>query len=384
MKFQQSLLTALAVSAAVLSAPAAFALVSLEDGKDHLFVDGSFEMGYDSNIFTNAQRDGGTTYQETAEIEFARRAGWIGVNATASVTSVQYPGYTAQNSVDPKLTAELTKQTGRTTGSLTLLVQKVDRSDVTLNTRDSSWNYDAGLNFQYPVIERYSFTGSLSYDRSDYLDQQLFTNMSTYTGNLYLYYILNEQRDLFIDYRSRLTDEANGTHDLDNALTTGLSGRVYGPFNGSFQAGYQERTVDGGADHGVYPDFTTSGSATWNINRKMQSTIDVARDFQTTATTESVDSTSVGLTFQDATTSRSRVTLALNAGQNKFIGVQGRLSADGPQRVDTFESAGVSYFYNFNEHLRFVLSYMYYRNRSNLAYADFPRQQVNLTVNSRW
>jgi hypothetical protein len=57
MKLQHRLLTAGAVMAAV-SAPRAVALVSLEDGRDHLYVDGSFEMGYDSNVFANAQRAG--------------------------------------------------------------------------------------------------------------------------------------------------------------------------------------------------------------------------------------------------------------------------------------------------------------------------------------
>ena len=51
MKFPHRLLTALAVAAAGVCAPRALALVSLEDGRDHLFVDGSVEFGYDSNVF---------------------------------------------------------------------------------------------------------------------------------------------------------------------------------------------------------------------------------------------------------------------------------------------------------------------------------------------
>jgi hypothetical protein len=41
MKLQNRLLTAAAVAAAAACAPGARGLVSLEDGKDHLFVDGS-------------------------------------------------------------------------------------------------------------------------------------------------------------------------------------------------------------------------------------------------------------------------------------------------------------------------------------------------------
>jgi hypothetical protein len=70
-------------------------------------------------------------------------------------------------------------------------------------------------------------------------------------GNLYLYYILNEQRDLFINAcATATTDLSNGERDIDNALSGGVSGRVYGPFNGSVQFGYQERTERGGPDNG--------------------------------------------------------------------------------------------------------------------------------------
>src|ERR1700722_7524690 len=231
MKLQNRLLTAAAVAAAAACAPTARGLVSLEDGKDHLFVDGTVEFGYDSNVFANSESGGSMVYQGSLGIDFTRRAGWIGVNASASVSCARYGSFRSQDYVDPKVTAEFTKQTGRTTGSLTLSVQSENRADVTVNTRDVSWNYDLGLNFQYPVIERYSISGSFDYNRIDYQDQALFTNLTTYTENLYLYYILSEQRDLFIDYRLRNSDEADGTYDVDNSLSAGVSGRVYGPFN---------------------------------------------------------------------------------------------------------------------------------------------------------
>src|SRR5476649_1884196 len=149
MKFQHRFLTAVAVVAAAALAPAAQALVSLEDGKDHIFIDGTLDVGYDSNVFANSQSGGSMVYQGSLGMEFTRRAGWIGVNGTASLNFARYANFRDQNYVDPKVTAELTKQTGRTTGSLTVSVQRENRADVTINTRDISWNYDVGLNFQY-------------------------------------------------------------------------------------------------------------------------------------------------------------------------------------------------------------------------------------------
>jgi hypothetical protein len=370
---------AAAVTAAALSPPPARALVSLEDGRDHLFVDGSLQVGYDSNVFANAQSGGSMVYQGSLGMDFTRRAGWIGVNASASLNFARYANFRNQNYVDPKLTAELTKQSGRTTGSLTFSVQRENRADVTVNTRDVSWNYDVGLDVQYPVIERYSFTGSFDYNRAVYQDQQLFTNLTTYTGNLYLYYIRNEQRDLFVNYRLRFSDEATGDYDVDNALSAGVNGKVYGPFNGSFQIGYETRMMYGGPDNGEeFGSLTISGAATWNMNRRMTLTANVSRDYSTTATAQSIESTSAGLTFQDSFTAKASTSLSGMIGENRFLGDDGLVAPGGERRVDT------AYFYTVNQHLKLSVSYNYYRSYSTLAFADFPREQLDMSLSSHW
>ena len=384
MKFPPRLFTAAAVLAIAVACPRAVALVSLQDGKDHLFVDGTFEMGYDSNVFTNALDKGSMVYEGSLGVEFTRRAGWIGVNGNVSVTYARYGAFRAQNYDDPKFSLEFTKQTGRTTGSITMSVQREDRADVTVNTRDPSWNYDFGVNVQYPVIERYTISGSFDFTRIDYVDKQLFTDLSTYTGNLYLYYVLNEQRDLFINYRVRYEDEANGSYDIDNAVMGGVSGRVYGPFNGSLQLGVQERTPYGGVDTGTFEDLTANGSATWNIDRRDQLTASLSRDYSNTAQAQNIEVTQAGLTYQDSINANSSGTLGANFGENRFLGEEGIIEPADKRRVDWFYSLSASYYYMINEHLKISLNYIYYRSYSTLAYAEFPRQQINLTLSSHW
>ena len=384
MKLAHRLLTAAAVMVVAALAPSARALVSLEDGRDHLFVDGSVEFGYDSNVFANAQSGGSMLVEGSLSTEFTRRAGWIGVNATASLTFARYANFRDQDYVDPKVMAELTKQTGRTTGSLMVTVQRENRADVDVNTRDVSWNYEVGLNFQYPVIERYSISGSFDYSYVDYQDRQLFTNLATYTGNLYLYYILNSQRDFFVDYRARYSGLASGSDDVDNSLSAGLNGKVFGPFNGSIQGGYTERSTSGGADAGRYGDLTASGALTWNMNRRMTMSSDLSRDFSTTATGQSIDSTSIGLTFKDSFTSKASGSLDGSAGQCRFLGDEGLVAPDQTRRIDNFVSLSSSYIYTLNEHLKASINCVYFKNWSTLAYAEFPRQQVNVTLTSHW
>jgi hypothetical protein len=386
MKYQNRLLTAAAVAIAV-CAPRALALVSLEDGRDHLFIDGTVNMSYDSNVFTNAQDQGSLVFQGTLSTEFTRRAGWIGVNATASLDWARYANFRNQDYVDPSFKAELTKQTGRTTGSLTFGVARTDRADVDVNTRDISWNYNAALNFQYPVIERYSISGSLAYARADYQDQGLFTNQTTYTGNLYLYYILNEVRDLFIDYQTTLTDESKGAGDsLDRSLSVGVSGKVVGPFNGSLQAGYGTRSPTGAV--GPYSvsshNWSASGTMSWNLSRRMALSADVSRQFSTTAEALSVEATTAGLTFQDSLTAKASLTLDFSVGENEFLGAEADQAPGGKQRVDTFAMLSASYFYTLNKHLKAYVTYTYYRNWSTLPYAEFPREQIDAGLSSHW
>jgi hypothetical protein len=383
MKLQSRLSTATAVLALLVANPSARALVSLEDGRDHVFVDGSVAVGYDSNVFANAQSGGSLVTEGSLGVDFTRRAGWIGVNASAELDYASYARYHGQDYADPKVTAELTKQTGRTTGSLTASIQKQDRADVTVNTRDTAWIYDVGLNVQYPVIERYSLTGTFDWNRTDYEDHNLFTDLTVYTGNLYLYYILNDERDLFIDTRGRYTDEANGEYDIDKSISAGVSGRVYGPFNGSLQFGFQNRAAYVGVNAGNYNDLTATGTATWNMNRRMTLTGTVSRDYSTTATAQSIEDTNGALTFQDSLTAKASFTLIGSIGENRFLGDEGLLP-DEERRVDDFYALSAQYYYTLNQHLKVSVTYSYYRSYSTLAYAEFPRHQVFLSLTSHW
>jgi hypothetical protein len=219
----------------------------------------------------------------------------------------------------------------------------------------------------------------------DYQDQQLFTNMQTYTENLYLYYILNEQRDLFLDYRTRYTDEASGSYDIDNSLSGGVSGKVYGPFNGSLQVGYQERATHGGPDAGdVFNDVYANGSATWNMNRRMTLTANLSRDYSTTATAQSIESTNGGLTFQDSITAKASTTLSGSVGENEFLGAEGLVAPDDGRRIDRFLDLSASYFYTVNQHLKLSVTYGYYRSWSTLGFAEFSRDQLDFTLSSHW
>jgi hypothetical protein len=366
--------------------PLARALVTLEDGRDKIFVTGTAGIAYDSNVFANSGSGGSMTYNASVGIEYVRRAGWIGVNASVVWTFQRYANYSAQNYADPAYSLELDKESGRTTGALTLSAQKQNRADVDVNTIDTSWAYAAGLSVRYPVIDRYSFSAGFNYAYTDYSDQALFTNLSQYAANLQLFYVLSEQRDLFVGYRYRYNESSGVAHDVDHNVFAGVTGRILPGLNGSLQVGYQLRfpyehdTTRGGTEG----DYTVTGSTTWDLNRKSNLTGTVTKDFGVTATAISIDTLNAALTYTYSYSAKLSAFAGIGGGETDFLGDNGRVYPHGPQRRDLDFTWNVGLNFTLNQHFKATLSYDSIRNWSNLSIAEFPRELVNLTLTSRW
>ena len=380
---------AIALALALLGAglPAAHALVSLEDGLDKIFIEGTLSVGYDSNVFTNSSSGGDTTYSYTLTAELTRQAGWIGVNASASISDQMFGKYTKQDSINPNFNLELTKHTGRTTGSLTLAAARQSRADVAVNTRDTSWNYNLGLNFKYPIIERYSLTGTLGYGYTAYDDRTIFDNLASYTASLNLYYVLSEGRDLFGGYRYRYEQSSAASFDVDHMLSIGVSGKIAGPFVGTLSVGYQVRTDHGLPKTQTFDDLSGSASLTWNLNAKTALTIDASKDYSVTANDLSVDQNNIDAQLTYAYNNRWSGDCGIGGGRSDYLGINGVLNAaipGSPHRRDEFWDWNVDLHWNWSQHLKIALGYTYYENWSNLALADFRRSMWNATLNSRW
>ncbi|MCX6955441.1 MAG: hypothetical protein NTV51_25100 [Verrucomicrobia bacterium] len=267
MKFWRELRVAIAalLVTGIACAPAR-ALVTFNDSHDHVFVTGSFGVTRDSNVFANRDSDGDFVYSSTVVAEYTRRAGWIGVNASMTVTASKFGKLRSEDFSNPSYAMELTKQSGRTTGSLTLSAARESRADSAVNIRASSWSYNAGLSFKYPVIKRFTVAGSFGYSGRRYIDEVQFANLSTYTAAADLFYLLSNERDLVAGYRFRESETSVNTSTTDHAVTGGVSGRIIKGINGSVRVGYQVRTPHGKTDSAEYRAVTASGSASYVVN----------------------------------------------------------------------------------------------------------------------
>ena len=382
---------AVILTAAIACAPAR-ALVALNDSHDRIFVNGNFGISRDSNIFANSDNTGDIVYTTGVSIEYLRRAGWIGVNASIAGNASRYGELKSENFSNPSYSMELTKQSGRTTGSLTLSGARESRADSAVNVRSSSWNYNAGLNFKYPIVERFTLAGNLGYSAREYIEQTLLANLSTYSSSSDLFYLLSNERDLVGGYRYRYSESSRSTSTTDHSVSGGLSGRIIRGINGSVRVGYQIRTPHGHpANTGSFRGLTASVATFYAVNRKISINGSVSKDFSTTATDTSVDTTTASI--ETGYTHNRHWTFSGGAGwgDSRFLGQPGRIVLDpgppvifGKNRRDNHANWHAGLACSLNEHLKANLTYGYFINWSTIPFADFVRNSWGLTFSSRW
>jgi hypothetical protein len=374
-----------------LAAGSARALVTLNDGTDRIYTSGTFTMGYDSNINASAYDVSDTTMDAVVQLEYLRRAGMIGVNANISYAIDRFLRNTSYDTVDPTYSLEFDKASGRTTGSLDFGATRASQADAAVNLYTTSWDYNASLNIRYPVIDRYSFTGTFAYDYVDYTKTsgQPLVNLTTYNSSLSLFYILSDERDLFVTYRYRDEQCANDTSTVDDALSLGVHGKVLWDINGSLSVGYQilnPRGVPsaGTAPQGQYGDLTANGSVTWNANRELAFTGSLSRDYSTTPIAATTDTTAATLDGKYRFDPALSAGAGIGGGEDRFLGPLGLNPGTGEERLDYYFTWNTSVNYKFNERLNATLAYAFFENWSNLGFAVFRRNTVSLALSSRW
>jgi outer membrane receptor protein involved in Fe transport len=357
----------------------AHALVKFNDGHDEIFVTGTVGVGYDSNIFGYNGGEGDTTYNASLDLEYTRKAGMLGVNAGLGWDFSKFQEFTSEDFANPHARLEVTKDSGRTTGSVTAGVKRESRADSAINIRTTSWEYDAGLNVKYPVIERYSLTGLVAWNRRDFQDNFELVDLNTWSIGSDLFYVYNSQRDLFGGYRLRVTDTTADTQDVDHNFSIGTSGKIISTINGSARVGYQRR--ESSRANGMresFDGFSSIVSATWSGFKRLNVTGQLSSDFNTIATDASVNTTAAGLDAQYAFNARVSAFAGTGVGYTRFLGLLG----DG--RRDTYFTWNTGVAYTLNDHFKATLSYVHFKNWSTLAFSDYTRNTISLNLSSRW
>lgn len=367
------------MTVAAAMSPRADALLELNDGHDKVTVSAEYGITYDSNLFVQAGGGGDYNQSLALGINYTRRAGLIGVNASVSVSTARFTKFTGENFTNPAFNLGLTKAQGRLTGSVGITAQRESRSDVAANLRADSWNFGSTLTLRYPINERYYFTSGSEFSLQDYVQQGPLFNLSSYSEAIDVFYVYTSKLDLLGGYRIRLGDAAGGSHTQDHALTFGATGGILPKLNGSVRVGYQWRNESSNTG-GRYDSLTSSLSLAWPVTKRVTFNYAVSKDFTTAATDVSVDVTAFSLSTSLKPALRLKLVLDAGIGYSisDYLGIRG----DG--RQDKAVSLNASVSFPFTAIISTSLSYVYTDNHSNIAFSNFARHTATFSLSARY
>lgn len=357
--------------------PPAKALLELNDGRDKVAVTAGYGLSYDSNLF--AHSGGAGDYNQSLSIgaNYTRRAGLIAVNASIGVSTGRFNKYTDEDFTNPTCQLEFSKDRGRLTGSISLSAQRESRSDAAVNIRADSWNYDGSLKLRYPINDRYYF-GSLSdFSLADYINTTSLFNLSSYSEAIDVYYRYTSKLDLMGGYRIRVGGAAGGSDTVDNALTFGATGGILPKLSGTVRLGYQWRN-ETGTGGGSYSSVTSSVSLGWPITKRVSLGFGASKDFSTTATDVSVDTTGFNLSAGLKPFGTINLSTGVGYTTSSFLGPKGAGRRD--RALSLTASSSVA----FTTHISASISYAFSVNHSNVAYSDFARHTASFTLSARF
>lgn len=362
---------------ATAATPCAQALLNIDGSRNQVFVFGSVQFGYNSNVFAEATGRGDYTMTAEAGVDLKRRAGIIAVNGSAKVDFVKFGNYTDQDTVNPNFALELNKTTGRTTGAFTLSAYRETRSDSAVNLRTSSWNFPMKLNLKYPVNDNYYFTSDTGYLHRSYGDSAVLVDYTDYSEAVDLFYVWTSKLDLVGGYRLRVARASGISHTTDHWFNLGASGGLFSKLSGSVRLGYQVRQVTG-LNHERFYHVNGTAAVSWPFTRKLSLGFQANRDFSTIATGSSVDTISLGARATYSFTRKLELNSSVSVGRNEFLGVLQN------NREDTFFTWDVGAHYRWSQHLEIGASYTYFHNWSTLAFSDFQSHGISVDISSRY
>jgi len=229
----------------------------------------------------------------------------------------------------------------------------------------------------------------VNYSAKDYLYEQAFASLRTYSASLDVLRILSSVREVYAGYRYRFSETSRDTSSTDHALSMGLSGKLIRGLNGNLRAGIQTRGSTGrAAGNDRFTSWFAGGSTSYDISRKLRVSASVSKDFSTTATDDVVDTSNLSVSVRYSATAKLGVALNTSYGESSYIGQAAANlppgAVTGSARKDRFINADVSLSYTLNEHLQGAVTYSQFFNTSTFGLADFTRSTWNANVSSRW
>jgi hypothetical protein len=354
------------------------ALLVFNDGKDQVFVTGTYSMGYDTNVFSQRTAQGALTQAFSFGASYTRKAGLIGVTAGFTMNIGQFFGIPGQDYADPSLSLSFDKGIGRTTGALSFNVMKVNTPDPIANDRAIGWNYGTSLTVRYPVIERFFLSDATTVGGSSYANETLFAAQQTYSEGINMNFIYDSKLDLVDGYTFTLSH----THDTtayDHAINLGANGNVLPKLDGSLSVGYSADFTDyTNGKSQFFSGLDANTSLSWRVTRSLSITGGVSKGFSISSTDITLDTINYHLDAETVIAKRFRTEMAVTYVPTDFLGTAGLGRRD---RLWEFQpNVGTA----LTTHIRCNLGYGYLINYSNIAASEFTNEVITLSATATY
>lgn len=366
----------------ILAISPARALFNLNEGKDLIFVTGTYSIGFDSNVFTRKSGKESFTQSATVSVDYTRQAGLLAVAANVSFSAGSFSQLVGQNFADPSVSLSIRKRYGRTTGSLTLSGRRESQPDPDVQQRTRGVNYNAALSLRYPVNDRYYFTGGAGYNSKFYLNKAVFADISNYSAATAINYVYTSKLDLNAGYSVNVSHTNKNSHALDQAVDIGASGSILPKLSGSLSFGVDRRDNDsvlnGKKLREHFYGFNAGSSVKWLYSRRISFSANLDDGFSTSASNLSVDRLGTGIHATLSLSSKYIVGTGLSWTHSVFLGEAGQ------GRIDDLFQFDASVGFALTTHIRTSIAYMYEINYSNFAAASFERETLSLTLSATY
>jgi hypothetical protein len=374
-RFLHASLLLLGITMATLPARA---LLMFNDGKDQVFVTSTYSIGYDTNVFSQRVAKGALTQAFSFGANYTRKAGLITVNASFSMNLGQFFGIPGQDYADPTLTLGFSKGVGRTTGSLTFNVTKVNTPDPIANDRAVGWNYGTALTLRYPVIERFYLGNVTSVGGSSYANETLFAAQQNYSDGITMNFIYDSKLDLTDAYNFTLS-HTHDTTSYDHSFNIGANGNVLPKLDGSIAVGYSADFNDyTHAKSEFFSGLDANTSLTWRLTRSLSLTGSVSKGFQISSTDITTDTIDYRLDAETVLLKRFRTEMSVTYVPTDFLGRTGLGRRD---RLWEFQpNVGTA----ITTHIRCNVGYGYLINYSNVADAAFTNEVITFSATATY
>lgn len=355
--------------------PSARALFNLNEGKDLIFVSGTYSIGFDSNVFARKAKTESLTQSVSFGIDYSRQAGLIGVTASVSTSAGSFNDIRGQDFTDPAFSLAFRKRYGRTTGSLSFGTRRESQPDPDAGERTRAWNHSAGLNLRYPVNDRYYFTNDFRTTARLYSNKSAFSDLLTFSDSIQINYVYTSKLDLNGGYTISISDTSKNTKAYDHSFTVGASGGILPKLSGTIRVGMQRRNAElPDGTHETFDSFTSGTTLKWLYSRRLTFNAGLNQDFSITSTDISVNRFSANLHGTASLSSKYIGNAGVTYTISNFLGKAGTGRRDDLLQFDA--SIGLA----ITTHIRTSLSYVYMINMSNAPGADFERETLTFTI----